>query len=163
MSAEQPVHIDLFAGTHPNGQPVFEKLPAVPTGQRNGYQLLQSPLFATGVASGDTVELMVNNPGRFRVRERSGQLAIRVFCRQGVQALAEELTPLMEKLGAKLDVQSERALVYSVHVAVGFREIEQVLDTLTQATGGAAGWAYGNVYNPETGEPLEWWENLLNP
>ena len=162
MNDEQSHRLDLFAGTHPNGQPVFEQVPALATEQRNCYRLQQSPLFATGVASGDVIELMANNPGRFRVRERGGQLAVRIFRRDGVGALAEELTPLIEKLGGRLDVQSERALVYSIHVAVGFREIEGLLDPLVQAAGDA-GWAYGNVYNPETGEPLEWWESLLNP
>lgn len=161
MDGETPQHIDLFAGTHPNGQPVFEKVPVIAAEQRNCYWLQQSPLFATGVASGDLVELLHNSPGRVRVRERSGQLAIRVLCRSGAQALAEELTPAIEKLGGRLDVQSERALVYSIHVAVGFREIEQLLDPLVQAAG--ASWAYGNVYNAETGAPLEWWEGLLNP
>lgn len=162
MNNEPSQRIDLFAGTHPNGQPVFEQVAALATEQRNCYRLQQSPLFAIGVASGDVIELMANNPGRFRVRERGGQLAVRVLRRDGVGALAEELTPLIEKLGGRLDVQSERALVYSIHVAVGFREIEGLLDPLVQAAGGA-NWAYGNVYNPETGEPLDWWENLLNP
>jgi len=161
MNDEQLHQVDLFAGTHPNGQPVFERVPALATGQRNQYCLQQSPLFAIGAASGDVIELMVNNPGRFRVRERSGQLALRVLRRDGVAALAEELTPVVEKLGGRLDVESERALVYSVHVAVGFREIERLLDPLIQAAG--ASWSYGNVYNPETGEPLDWWESLLNP
>jgi hypothetical protein len=52
--------------------------------------------------------------------------------------------------------------VYSIHVAVGFREIEDVLDRIVGAAGDAS-WAYGNVYDPANGEPLDWWETLLNP
>lgn len=157
-----PLLLDLLAGTHPNGQPVLEQVPAQPAGQPNQYYLLQSPLFATGGASGDLIELLPNNPGRFRVRQHSGQLAVLVMRRDGVAGLAQELTPAVEKLGGRLDVQSPRALVYSIHVAVGFRNIERLFDTLVGAAGEAA-WSYGNVYDPASGEPLEWWEPLLNP
>lgn len=161
MSPNAPVEISLFAGTHPNGQPVVEKLQAVPSQQPNQYWLLLSPLFVPGCARGDRIELLHNNPGRFRVHERSGQIALRVFVREGVGALAEELTPAVELLGGRLDVQSERALVYSIHVAVGFSEIEAAIDPLVVAAGG--GWNYGNVFDPESGEPMNWWEGLLNP
>lgn len=162
MSEAQLVEIDVLAGTRPDGRPVLEKLRALTTPENNRYRLLQSPLFATGAACGDVIELLQNNPGRFRVHERSGQLAVRVMRRGGVEALATELTPLLEKLDGELDIESERALVYSIHVAVGFREIEQVLDRVVGAAGDAS-WAYGNVYDPDSGEPLGWWETLLNP
>lgn len=162
MSDSQLVEIDVLAGMHPDGHPVLEKLRALTTPDSDRYRLLQSPLFATGVACGDLIELLKNNPGRFRVHERSGQLAVRVLRRSGVEALATELTPALEKLDGELDVQSERALVYSIHVAVGFQEIEQVLDRFVGAAGDAT-WSYGNVYDPASGEPLGWWETLLNP
>jgi hypothetical protein len=161
MNTEAPQFLDLFAGSHSNGEPVFERVPALAAAARNCYYLQQSPLFAQGAASGDMIELLSHNPGRFRVRERSGQLAVRVLCRGGVEQLAEELTPLLEKLGGRLDVTSPRALVYCIHVAVGFREIERILDPLVQAAG--ATWSYGNVYAADSGEPLDWWEDLLNP
>lgn len=158
---QQTIALDLLAGIHPNGQPVLEKVRALPLPEQNSYRLLQSPLFVTGAARGDRIELLSNSPGRFRVRERSGQLALRVLCRDEIATLAEELTPAIEKLGGELDVQTTRALVYSIHVAVGFREIEQVLDALVTPLA-AAQWSYGNVYD-ETGASLNWWEALLNP
>ena len=154
--------IDLLAGQHPNGQPVLEKVRVQAAPEADHYQLLQSPLFVAGVASGDVITLLSNSPGRFRVRERSGQLAVRVLCRDGIAVLAEELTPAIEKLDGQLDVQSERALVYSIHVAVGFSEIEAVLDAIVTPVQQAT-WSYGNVYDPESGEALRWWESLLNP
>jgi hypothetical protein len=160
-SPSTPVEISLIAGTHPNGQLVVEKLQAVASQQPNQYWLLLSPLFVPGCARGDRIELLQNNPGRFRMRERSGQIALRVFVRDGVARLAEELTPAIELLGGRLDVESERALVYSIHVAVGFGEIEKVVDPLVVAAGG--GWNYGNVFDPESGEPMNWWEEMLNP
>lgn len=163
----ETIELSLLAGIHPNGQPVLEKVRALAQSapdqaSNNTYRLLQSPLFVTGVACGDLIEMLNNNPGRFRVRERSGQLAVRVLCRDGIAALAEELTPEVEKLDGTLDVQTARALVYSIHVAVGFSEIERVFDATLLASN-AAQWSYGNVYDPETGAPLNWWESLLNP
>lgn len=161
MNTSVPQILDLYAGTHPNGQPVFEQVPALPAAQERCFYLQQSPLFAQGAARDDLIEMLQRSPGRFRVRERSGQLAVRVMCRSGIEALAEELTPRVEKLGGRLDVSSPRALVYSIHVAVGFRTIERTLDPLVQAAGGT--WSYGNVYAADSGEPLNWWESLLNP
>lgn len=155
------VELNLLAGIHPNGQPVLEKVRALPQSE-NSYRLLQSPLFVTGTACGDLIEMLNNNPGRFRVRERSGQLAVRVLCRDDIGTLAEELTPAVEKLDGELDLQTPRALVYSIHVAVGFGEIERVFDEAI-AKSKMAQWSYGNVYDPETGAPLNWWETLLNP
>ncbi|MFT3929038.1 MAG: DUF4265 domain-containing protein [Spongiibacteraceae bacterium] len=171
------IELSLLAGIHPNGQPVVEKVRALQAAalkeseakpsDANQFRLLQSPLFVSGAACGDLIEMLANNPGRFRVRERSGQLAVRVLCRDDISALAEILTPEVEKLDGSLDVQAPRALVYSIHVAVGFNEIERVFDAaLAQhptAPSPAAQWSYGNVYDPETGAPLNWWESLLNP
>jgi hypothetical protein len=156
------VELDLLAGIHPNGQPVLEKVRARKEPGNNWCRLLHSPLFVTGAACGDLIELLNNNPGRFRVRERSGQLAVRVLSRDNIDALAEQLTPAVEKHDGELDVQTPRALVYSIHVAVGFGEIERVFDNVVSKFE-AAQWSYGNVYDPETGVPLNWWESLLNP
>lgn len=164
--AADSVELNLLAGFHPNGQPVLEKVMAAPQSSAKAggsvFRLLHSPLFVAGAARGDLIELLNNNPGRFRVRGRSGQLAVRVLCRDDIAALADELTPAIEKLDGVLDVQTPRALVYSIHVAVGFAEIERVLDAAV-STFGAAQWSYGNVYDAETGAPLNWWESLLNP
>lgn len=162
LTEPQTVMIDLLAGIHPNGQPVLEKVRALVAPGESSFRLLQSPVFVAGAACGDLIDMLNNNPGRFRVRERSGQLAVRVFCREGVAELEAELTPAVEMLDGQLDVQSERALVYSIHVAVGFSEIEQVFDAHVNGVANAS-WSYGNVYCSENGEPLGWWETLLNP
>lgn len=161
------IELSLLAGIHPNGQPVLEKVRALAQtakdqSNNNTYRLLQSPLFVTGAACGDLIEMLNNNPGRFRVRERSGQLAVRVFSRDDISVLAEELTPAVEMLDGTLDVQTPRALVYSIHVAVGFSEIERVFDGAISASN-AVQWSYGNVYDSETGASLDWWDALLNP
>lgn len=155
----EPVQLELIAGRHPGGQPVIERLPAVPDRAPNRFWLLQSPLFVRGCARGDCIELLRNSPGQFRVRVRSGQLSVRVLGREPVAAIADELTPAVERLGGRLDIASARALVYSIHVAVGFRAIEALFSALVPA---GAQWAYGNVYGDD-GAPLDWWEDLLAP
>ena len=160
MSSPEIVIIELLAGRHPNGQPVIERLPAVAVGERNQFWLQQSPLFVPGIARGDCIELLHNTPGAFRMRMRSGQLCVRIFSRDALDAIAVELTPAIERLGGQLDVSSPRALVYSIHVAVGFSEIERVLAELVPVN--SAQWSYGNVYDAN-GEPLLWWEELLAP
>jgi hypothetical protein len=92
------------------------------------------------------------------MRVRSGQLCVRVFSRDPIAAIEQELTPAVERLGGSLDIASPRALAYSIHVAVGFTEIEQLFAALVPADG--ATWAYGNVYDAD-GESLDWWEDLL--
>lgn len=160
MTTPETVSIDLLAGRHPTGQPVIERLPAVPVGERNQFWLLQSPMFVPGVARGDCIELLQNTPGGFRMRMRSGQLCVRVFCRDDIEAIESELTPAVERIGGKLDIRTPRALVYSIHVAVGFTEIEKVFAAIDAS--GNAQWSYGNVYDGN-GEPLLWWEDLLAP
>ena len=160
MTTPESVSIDLLAGRHPNGQPVIERLPAVVAEMPNQFWLQQSPLFVPGLARGDRFELLRNTPGGFRVHTRSGNLCVRVFCRGDATALADELTPEVEKLGGTLDIATPRALAYSIHVAVGFAEIERLFDALVPTD--SAHWSYGNVYDAN-GEPLHWWEELLAP
>jgi hypothetical protein len=74
------------------------------------------------------------------------------------QALSSEL----EKLGGDLDVSESRVLVYSIHVSCGFKVIEQLLDDTLAAYKDVA-WLYGNVYDPESGEPINWWQPILAP
>ena len=160
MSEAAPVELPLLAGMHPNGQPVIENVQAQPlNGDR--FRLLVSPLFVTGAAAGDEIRISQHQPGHFRVLQRSGQLAVRVICRVDIAALSEALTPEVELLGGRLDTETPRALVYSIHVGVGFQDIEALFDRHLGQRDDAR-WQYGNVYD-ERGEPLDWWEPLLNP
>lgn len=158
--ATDPHTVHLFAGIRPDGEPIIEALPALPGDRPDRFLLLRSPLFVPGLAQGDVVDLDPGRTGQFRIVERSGQLALRVFARTPVATVAESLTPAVELLGGRLELATARALLYAIHVAVGFREIEEVFDKLVPA---GAAWSYGNVYDPATGEPLGWWEPILSP
>jgi hypothetical protein len=158
--ADQETLLELYAGTHPvNNQPIFEKVLATPLDNSGDYRLLKSPLFVRGVAALDRINLNHDSRGRFIVIERGGSLSIRVFFREPNEALEMQLTAEIEKLAGCLDIKTERALVYSIHFGVGFSSIEQLMGQWI--TGDAATWVYGNVYDPDSGEPLNWWQDLL--
>lgn len=158
--AEPALTIPLLAGQRPDGQSVIENVAVLASDRPDRFMLARSPLFVNGVAQGDVIDLQPQQPGAFRLIERSGQLAIRLITRERADVLARILTPVVERIDGRLDVESERALVYSIHVAVGFQTLERLFDAAVANDVGH--WSYGNVYHPDTGEPLNWWESMLS-
>ena len=153
--------IELFAGTRPDGQAVVEQL-RVKINPDDTATLVNSPAFVQGIARGDTIAKEKDSK-EFALVKRSGNLCIRVYSRTSTQALADELTPILEKLGGDLDVETERLLVYSIHVSCGFTAIEEALNKALAKFDQAA-WVYGNVYDPADGTtPLNWWQEILAP
>jgi hypothetical protein len=153
--------IELFAGLGANGQPIVEKMHVREL--ENGHmQLVKSPAFIKGLASGDVIRCDVPNQ-EFEIVQRSGNLNVRVFSRDEIAPLADAITPEIEKLGGDLDIETPRMLVYSIHVSCGFSVVE---DLLNQHIGqdGRSAWMYGNVYDPIDGQtPLNWWQEILKP
>lgn len=172
--------VELTAGRHPNGDLVVEKVLVNPVTLESpsaksanekppetGLQLLKSPLFVRGVARADVIQLDASTRGKFSVAKRSGNLCVRVFSKtdfnqDNSDAIEQALTSALEKLGGDLDVKEARALVYSIHVSCGFNTIEKVLNEILEQRADMA-WFYGNVYDPESGEPLNWWQSILAP
>jgi hypothetical protein len=155
------ITIELMAGTHPNGEMIVERLLVNPQSQANSYQLLKSPVFVRGIARADVIQSLDKPKGGFKILQHGGNLCIRVFSKVDIDALEQELTPKLEKLGGDLDLKDKNALVYSVHVSCGFSEIEKILNSSIPEETSA--WFYGNVYDPETGAPLDWWKPILAP
>lgn len=151
--------LNLLAGLDSRGEPVFEKVFTAVEKTDEHFRLLHSPMFVRGVAKGDLIEPMKNRRGEFNVIERSGVLAIRVLAKAGLDRIEQNLTPEMEKLGGAKDIQQARGLVYSIHFAVGFHTLEKLFDQYVDGQNSV--WQYGNVYDPKTGEPLNWWDDLL--
>lgn len=152
--------IELFAGLNATGEPFVEKLPVreLESGQ---LQLVRSPAFVKGLASGDIIRF-TPGAGEFELAQHSGNLSIRVFSRGQIDTLADVLTAEIEKMGGELDLETPRMLVYSIHVSCGFAAIEGLMDKMVGQQGDHA-WFYGNVYHPEDGAPLNWWQDLLKP
>lgn len=154
--------IQLMAGTDSRSMPVLEKLP-VKILHAGEYELLQSPLFVRDLAAGDIFTCEDDNPASYHVLRRSGNLAIRVFRKADLEEVEDILTPDVEKLGGSLDLKTDRGLVYSLHVNIGFADIERLFDGVMANYSGAV-WYYGNIYDREDGTtPLNWWDAFLNP
>ncbi|MDO3381454.1 DUF4265 domain-containing protein [Gilvimarinus algae] len=151
--------IELFAGLKPDGHPMVERLP-VKMLPDNTLQLVRSPAFVKGLASGDIIRA---DPDKreFEIIEHSGNLSVRVFSKDDASQLADQLNGPVAKLGGDLDMETPRMLIYSIHVSCGFSAIEEVFNPINSDT---AMWQYGNVYDPADGvTPLNWWQQLLKP
>ncbi len=153
--------IEMFAGTRADGSPVAEQLQVVKADD-GSFVLLRSPAFIKGLAKGDQISLKEKEKS-FELIKRSGNLCIRIFAREDMEQLCEDVRPLFEKLGGALDHENDRLLVFSIHVSCGFEAIEKILnDHVGEETESA--WVYGNVYDPADGEtPLNWWQDILKP
>lgn len=161
------VTIDLVAGRRPDGEWVFERLLVTRETEPNTFRLLKSPVFVRGLARGDVIRQMDKPRGAFQVVKHGGNLCVRVFSKRdftepALTPMRESLVSEMEKLGGDVDVSEQHVLVFSIHVGCGFSAIENLLDQQLQPHL-EVNWIYGNVYDPETGEPLDWWQPILNP
>lgn len=160
---EDVTEIPFMAGLNEDGEPVFEALQIeIVDAEDQQVRLLKSPLLSRNLAAGDRIKLINPAAGEFEMVQRSGNLAIRIFRRHQLAALADRLTPAMEKADGRLDLQSDRALVYSIHFSIGFQTIEEVLNEVCKDYPDTV-WYYGNVYDPEDGStPLGWWLEFDN-
>jgi len=152
--------IELFAGVGADGEPVVERL-QVRVNEDDSCQLVRSPAFIKGIASGDTIKLEAGTQN-FQLLQRSGNLSIRVFSRGEITQLSDDLTAQLEKLGGEQDLETPRMLVFSIHVSCGFDKIEDILNRY--CTGEDVMWVYGNVYDPvDNRTPMNWWQDILKP
>lgn len=152
--------IEVLAGYRPDGQPVIERLEAYDTKTVDQYRLIKSAAFAPGLAKDDLV-VLEGDKGAYTVIEHGGNLSMRVLSKVEGSDWQEPIKAALEKIGASIDRETPRMMIASIHVSVGFKLIEQALEKLI-TTGGDIIWQYGNVYNPETGEPLNWWQDVQN-
>jgi hypothetical protein len=120
------------------------------------YRLLYSPGFVVGVAAGDEIQLL-DDAGQFKVVRRAGNLAVQLYSRQPVQPFRDELaTAVHQRLDGVLDGGIDRGLVFTIPLATGFAAIEEFFDAFVRSHDGTE-WSFGNVYDPDTGSPLGWW------
>ena len=148
------VEIAVRAGTRGDGQTVYERLLAEELGDAK-YRLLRSAAFANGIVRGDVIEL--HDDGSFRVLVHSGLVAVRIFARGGISAIAATLGPALNSFDGEIEHEDERLLLFSVPVTAGFAAIEAVMSQLLEGRNDVL-WRYGNVYDA-AGEPLNWWQN----
>lgn len=156
---EQLTTIPLAAGLNPAGEAILEEVSATALEDGN-FKVEKTPAFVKGLAKGDTIRFDEGSHSFF-IKRHSGNLAIRVYAREDMALLQKDLVPAVEKSGGSLDIASERMLVFAIHVSIGFKEIEALLNEHVDESAGQV-WLYGNVYDPEDGQtPLNWWLPLL--
>ncbi|MDT8428058.1 MAG: DUF4265 domain-containing protein [Pseudomonadales bacterium] len=153
--------IPVVAGYNAEGDTVFEQICVQPVAEVRGeFRLLKSPAFVRGLASGDRIRYPTDTLNGFELIRHSGNLCVRVLRKEKLDELEQVLTAEMEMLDGTLDQQSPGILVYSIHVSIGFSQIEALMDRLIGQFTNAV-WYYGNVYDPADGvTPLNWWQDF---
>jgi Domain of unknown function (DUF4265) len=131
-------------------------------GSRRGEYVIHSiPAFAYGLGRGDTIKMVDEETGTYRVLSRGGQITVRVFVngtltRPEVSSVVDEVLKLegTYEVGKNATHEQQSSLLLlSLPSSAGFNRIEVLLNParLPDCT-----WEYGNVYDP-TGAPLNWW------
>jgi hypothetical protein len=144
--------------------PVFEILPAEEIAP-NHFRITASPGFASGVASGDEIELYATEKG-YRILRRSGNICVQLFLADFVTEKDSFILELITSIGGWLDGgtsvnrKSGRLLIITIPVAVGFKKIEGVMSEI-KSNCNVDSWMYGNVYDADGMTPLNWWNNPL--
>lgn len=157
----ETAELNLLAGIDAGGQAVFEKVRAEIVSDES-YRALHSPLFVRGLARHDLFTMARGGGGRFTLKEHSGFLALRLFRREHIDQVDEWLSPQVEKLDGIRELRSPNALVYSLHVNIGFSAVETLFDNAASQFMDCM-WYYGNVYDPRDGTtPLNWWDSFIN-
>lgn len=155
--------IPIVAGYNAEGDTILEQISVQPVPEAEGeFRLMKSPAFARGLASGDRIRYPADTVNGFELVRHSGNLSVRVLRKQGLDELELALTPEMEMLDGTLDHQTPGLLVYSIHVSIGFNQIETLMDRILGQFTDAV-WYYGNVYDPQDGvTPLNWWQEFAH-
>jgi hypothetical protein len=123
----------------------------------DGARVLNSPALIENLAAGDVIRFRPD--GTFEHLRRSGNLCVQVFRGRPPSAEVEDrLNADVEALRGWLDVSGNGFLVYTVPIRpAGFAAVERAFNRAVEAEPSMS-WMYGNVYDPRTGDPLNWWE-----
>jgi hypothetical protein len=144
-------------------RPGIEQVPARRAGNAE-WVLLKSPLYAMAVAAGDTIRLANPESGEFEIVRRGGNVCVQFYLghttgdeseqtERVAQLIVRELVPI----AGRMDAKTSGLISFTIPVDVGFPTIESVFLSAVERFPGSE-WQYSNVYDPETGEPLCWWE-----
>ncbi|MCB1666123.1 MAG: DUF4265 domain-containing protein [Pseudomonadales bacterium] len=168
-SNEETVLLPLLAGYRPDGEAIVEQVRAelLTDAEQNEraqlFRLQHSPAFVRGLATGDRIRFPADTPEGYLLVQRSGNLCIRVMNRHSMVPVLQALRPEMELLDGRMDMETPRLAVFSIHVSIGFQTVETLLDRVTGQFPGTV-WYYGNVYDAADGvTPLDWWQAFLAP
>src|SRR5690606_32238953 len=115
------INLPLIAGYTPEGEAMVEQVPAVLVEDSSDqYRVQKSPVFVRGLQADDKIRYPVDDQAGWELLEHRGNLCSRVFTKHNTDDVDAILTPDMELIDGTPDVNSPRALVYSIHVSIGF-------------------------------------------
>lgn len=120
----------------------------------NRYRVASSPGMVQGLAADDVIALESQSPSGYRLLQRGHNVCVHVFCDAAQRAAIQAaLTQTLGRIGGRLDgLMGETGLCFTIPVAAGFSVIEGALQRVVENE-----WSYSNVYDLETGAPLNWW------
>jgi hypothetical protein len=131
--------------------PGVEVVPARRVG-KDEWQLIQSPLYATEVASGDVIRILNEETGAFQVMTRGGNVSVQLYLGEAdadetkTVNVAKEIALEIRPLGGWMDAYTSGLIAFTVPVAVGFPSIEVFAGAADRYAGSQ--WQYANVYDP---------------
>ncbi len=156
------LHEHVCIAVHGASVSGVEYVPAMNVGSSR-WQLLKSPLYGLGAAAGDLIEIIDPSKGLFTVLKRGDNVVVQFYMArcdrdslQATQRVAVEIEAAVGPIGGKIDGVVAGLIVSTIPVSAGFSRIESVFDGLVRWHQGGQ-WQYGNVYDPITEEPLNWW------
>lgn len=127
------------------------------------WELIRSPLYATEVASGDIIRVTNAEKGKFEMLKRGGNVCIQYYLGEDeaddavvTADLANQIGVLVKPLGGRIDAITEGLISITIPLTVGFQAIEAVFEVAIEKSIGAQ-WQLANVYDPISGESLDWW------
>lgn len=130
----------------------------------NEWELLRSPLYATDVAAGDTIRIADAETGAFEIAKRGGNICVQFYLGEAeaddadaTNKVASIIESKLSPLGGRVDGTTPGLITCTVGVRAGFPAIEALFNDAVEQSPGAQ-WQFSNVYDPESGDPLGWWE-----
>ncbi len=139
----------------------FEAVPARRLSDST-WELLNSPLYAMDAAAGDVVKIVDEESGSFEILKRGGNVCVQVYLgeldaddSEATTRLAENLLRLLSPLGGRVAGVTPGLVSFTVPARSGLSAIEAVFNHAADLSKGAQ-WQYANVYDPATGDQLEW-------
>lgn len=143
-------------------QPGAESVPARALGN-NKWQLIRSPLYAISVASGDVVKILNEETGAFVIVSRGGNVCVQFYLDSSssddyelTSEIAKKIEQEVNELDGSMDGFTAGLIAFTLPVDVGFPAIEEVFSRAIERYQGAE-CQFSNVYDTNTGEPLNWW------
>jgi len=140
-----------------------EHVPAIEF-ENGEWELINSPLYATQVAAGDIIRILDSETGAFEIVHHGGNISVQFYLAetqaddiQATNTVIKDLASAIAALNGRMDGYTAGLIVYSIPAKAGFSSIEKLFDAAVFRFPGAQ-WQYCNVFNPSTGEPLNWWD-----